>query len=251
MPDMDEREWSEEAVEQFLEEFKRLNARPASMLQVGGVMPTHRPLASHIGLRPVMRPHETWPLDTLERPMQFIAQLNLTEAPYLPEVLKQYALLTIFVAEDCIQQRFAQGSWTLRAYPTLADLIPVEAPNQPWHWMRGFECQWQMITDYPAYDDAQLRLPDGLSLEDDLPEEIHGFNVARSKVGGFASTIQHAVEFVSATQTPDDWQRDDSPPFVFQINSEEKARLMWADNGTLYVGKRTGTDEWFASCQFY
>ena len=251
MLDGDEREWSEEDAEQFIEDFKLLNARRSSILQVGGFRSTHRPLASHIGLIPVMRSDEAWPSDLHGRPMQFIAQLNLTEAPYLPTELEQDALLTLFVAEDCIQRGFAPGTWEVRTYQTLSGLEPVEVPMQPWHWMRGFECQWQLITDYPVYDDSQLVLPEGYSLDDDLPEELHGLNVRRSKIGGFASSIQHEVEFVPAVNTADGWQRGENPPFVFQIESEEKARLMWADNGTLYVGKRTGTDEWFASCQFY
>lgn len=250
MEDEQEREFSKEEIEQFIDDFKRRNARPASVLEVGGFRPTGHPLTSHIGLSPVMRAGEQWPLDTEGRPMQFIAQLNVFEAPFVPELIRGEALLTVFVAEDCIQRRFAPGSWELRAYKSLNDLVPMKSPSQPWSWMRGFECRWRSVTDYPVYDDSQLILPESYSLEDDLPEELHGLNVRRSKIGGFASSIQHEVEFVPAMNTADGWQRGENPPFVFQIESEEKARLMWADNGTLYVGRLPGTDEWFASCQF-
>lgn len=251
MDDYVEREFSEEEVTQFLNDFKSLNVRPASVLEVGGFRPTGNPLASHIGLLPVMQPHEKWPLDSQNRPMQFIAQLNLAEAPFVPILLQDVALLTVFVAEDCIQRRFSAESWELRAYKNLGSLAPVIAPQQPWHWVRGFECRWHKVLDYPCYDDLQLRLPEGFSLEDDLPEEMHGFNVGRSKIGGFASTIQHEVEFSKAVMTAHGWERREPIPFAFQIGSEEKANLMWADNGRLYIGRLPDTEKWFASCQFY
>lgn len=246
-----DRELAEEEAEQFIEDFKRLNARPASILEVGGFRPTGNPLVTNIGGLPVMHPDESWPTDYAGRPMQFIVQLNLTEAPFVPEILKDVALITVFVADDCIQRGFSPGSWELRAYKDLTSLVPAVTPSQPWHWVRGFECRWQEITDYPSYDDSELKLPNGYSLEDDLPEEMHGLNVRRSKIGGFASTIQHEVEFVPAVKTADGWERGENPPFVLQINSEEKSRLMWADNGTLYIGRTPGIDQWFASCQFY
>ncbi|WP_083939289.1 DUF1963 domain-containing protein [Deinococcus apachensis] len=244
-------EWTGERVEKFLEDFKRLNIRPTSVLEVGGFRPTSHPLASHIGLAPVMRVGEEWPRDSEGRGMQFIAQLNLTEAPFVPEVLRDIALLTIFVGEECIERGFNPGSWELRAYPSLDGLSRVTAPPRPWRWLKGFECRWQQTEDYPSYDDDLLKLPDGYRLEDDLPEEMHGLNVHRSKVGGFASTIQYEVQFVPAIRTANGWEKGAEPPFALQIVSEEKAGLMWADNGVLYVGRRPETDEWFASCQFY
>ena len=59
------------------------------------------------------------------------------------------------------------------------------------------------------------------------------------------------LQFVSPIKTADGWQKAEEPPFALQIVSEEKAGLMWADNGVLYVGRRPETNEWFASCQFY
>lgn len=241
-----EDDMTDEQVEEFMAEFRRLNVRPASILEVGGFRPTGDPLASNMALLPVMKPGEKWPHDNQNLPMQFIAQLNLTEAPYVPELLQDIALLTIFVGSRCIEEEFVRGSWELRSYGTLDGLELVAAAPRPWHWLKGFECRWKEILDYPCYDDNLMRLPAGYNLEDDLPEEIHGLNIKRSKVGGFASTIQHAVGFQALTE-----HSDETVNFVLQIDSEEKSRLMWADNGTLYIGRRLGTDQWFASCQFY
>ena len=246
-----EREWTEEEVEKFLEDFRQLNGRPASILEVGGFRPTGDPLASHIGLSPVMLEDESWPHDIEGRPLQFVAQLNLTAALFVPEILKDIALLTIFVGEKCIESRFQSDSWSLRAYRSLNGLSPITVPPQPWHWLKGFECRWEYAEDYPVYDDPELKLPSGFSPEDDLPEERHELNIHRSKIGGYASTIQHEVQFVSTIRTANGWQQEVEPTFALQLISEEKAGLMWADNGVLYVGRRAGTEEWFASCQFY
>ena len=80
-----------------LEEYKRLNTRKASALVLGGFKPTGNPLATHFGLSPVARQGELWPLKD-GKPLFFICQFNLTECPYVPDILKDIKLLTFFIA---------------------------------------------------------------------------------------------------------------------------------------------------------
>jgi uncharacterized protein YwqG len=62
---------------------------------VGGSRPAKDPFASNFGLRPLGVPGEEWP-SANGKPLMFICQLNLTIAPFVPELLRDVALLTFF-----------------------------------------------------------------------------------------------------------------------------------------------------------
>lgn len=66
-----------------IDEFKRINTRSCSVLTLGGFRPTRHPLATHFGLPPAAAPGEAWP-EIDGRPLFFVCQLNLTEAPFVP-----------------------------------------------------------------------------------------------------------------------------------------------------------------------
>src|SRR3954447_23771172 len=67
----------------------------ASKAVVGGFGPPDDPFTSWSGGVRVARPGERWPLG-LELPMVAIAQFNLDEPPFLPDGLKDLALITMF-----------------------------------------------------------------------------------------------------------------------------------------------------------
>ena len=54
-----------------------------------------------------MQADEVWPLDAVGQPMQFIAQFNLLQAPWLPKVLQGNALLQFFVGEKWDEKEVA------------------------------------------------------------------------------------------------------------------------------------------------
>lgn len=224
------------------EEFIQRNTRAASVLKVGGFRPTQNVLASNFCRAPVGLANETWP-ELNSVPLAFICQINLTDAPAVPELLNDIALLTFFIVpEDSELGRENGDGWVLRAYKSLDGLVPlIASPNIP-KIGKAFECAWEKVEDHPNDDDAErVEIPGART-----PRK--GFdNVARSKIGGCASTIQS-----------EPWWDYDSHPaaprFCLQINSEEKAQLVWGDNGTLYLARGTanGTSEqWFLDWQSF
>ncbi|MFZ5986356.1 MAG: DUF1963 domain-containing protein [Bacillota bacterium] len=232
-----------------IDEYIKLNKRKCSVLTVGGFRPTYDPLASNFALAPVAKSNEEWP--TCDgKPLTYICQLNLTEAPYLPEQLKDIAVITFYIdLEKYLSGRNNENSWCLRVYKSLDGLVKLVPPKEAIK-HKGFECRWEFYEeDYPVYDDPDLIRPSEMSDEefDRIMEEDFNNNVKRTKVGGWASNIQHE-QWWGYNKHPA------NPEFCMQINSEEKVHLNWVDSGTVYIARGTSKgheEEWFIDIQFY
>lgn len=233
--------------------WRAANARTTCALQVGGFRPGGDALASHIGLPPAMPADQAWPLDLAGQPMECIAQLNLAQAPWLPEALRGLAMLQFFVGQQFIQSGCARGTWAIIERRSLQDLAPraqPPLPERPWVG-RGFEARWlPPQPDYPCYDDPDMRLPAGMH---SFPKAAHGQCLAATKLGGYACSLQHSVAChpyrlngQGVLSLP-----PDEPPYVLQIGSEPKAGLDWVDSGVVYLGRHPQSGVWDASCQFY
>jgi Domain of unknown function (DUF1963) len=154
--------------------------------------------------------------------MLFVCQLNLKQAPSLPPVLQDLALITFFVDGELGPLANENGeNWQLRAYTSLDGLVPLPRPDGAPALKRGFECRWE---------------------EDDDDEDV-----AFTKLGNYPSTIQS-----------EPWWEDEDhpaqPEFCIQINSEEKADLFWGDAGMVYLARGTAggcTGQWFLDWQCY
>ena len=224
-----------------LSEFKALNGRKAAVVTLGGFKPTFHPLATKFGFKPMAKAGEAWPsLDG--RPMLFVCQLNLTEAPVVPDRLRDLKLLTVFL--DFAERKDGDGdtSWKfeVRAYQSLEGLVTLEPPGGAPALRKGFECKWEVVDDYPSAEDPDAENPRDLDLSElELP------NADRTKIGGWPSLIQSELS----------WQNEDhaaKPVYCLQINSEEKAALAFGDNGCLYLGRGTAPGhehEWFLDWQ--
>lgn len=231
-----------------VEEYRRLHARPCSVLTVGGFRPANNPLASNFFLAPAGEPGEVWP-SYMGEPLTYICQLNLAEAPYVPEMLKDIAIITLYINLDrYLSEERNEGTWCIRAYKSPEGLVSLQPPT-PGTSRKGFECRWELCEeDYPVYDDPGLVPVPGVPEDelDELLEEAELYNLKRTKIGGWASNIQH----------PQSWQCPDNaePVFCLQINSEEKVGLNWVDSGTIYIARnmeKVGEPEWFLDLQFY
>jgi uncharacterized protein YwqG len=224
-----------------LQEYKRLNTRKASIVHVGGFRPTGDPFASNFGLRALGAPGEEWPSSD-GKPLLFICQLNLTTAPVVPALLQDIQLITFFADPDAAMGKENGEDWRVIAYTSLSGLSsmnrPIDAPTMT----RGFECRWEACEDQPNYDDPDRVVPEGFD-DDDVELE----NVARTKIGGYLSTIQ-SEPWWSSQEHPSE------PAYCIQINSEEKVGLAWGDAGAVYLARGTAEgskDQWFLDWQCY
>lgn len=220
-----------------LAEFKSLNIRKASVVTLGGFKPSFDPLATKFGFKPVARPGEMWP-QADGKPMLFVCQLNLTAAPVVPKTLEGLKLLTFFLDFSGRSDGDGDTSWRfeLRTYDSLDGLTPLEPPPGVPSLHKGFECKWEAVDDYPCHEDPDAQNPRDLDTS-----ELELSNAARTKIGGWPSLIQAELA----------WQLSDHPAkpvYAFQINSEEKAALVFGDNGTLYLARGTAPaheNDWF------
>jgi hypothetical protein len=222
------------------DEFRRRNTRKASILQVGGFRPTFDPAASNFGMAPLGMAGEVWP-EWNGKPLLFVCQMNLSTAPAVTELLADVALLTFFIDPELGNLNRENGSdWVLRTYSSLEGLTRIEPPADAPKVKKGFECRWEECEDHPNHDDPELVKVAGGR------RPRSGFdNVARTKVGGYATTIQSEPW----------WGHDQHPAeprFCVQINSEEKAGVIWGDAGAIYLARGTAAGcagQWFLDWQ--
>jgi hypothetical protein len=224
------------------DEFRRLNTRTASILNVGGFRPTFDPTASNFGLTPLGFACEEWP--TWEsKPLLFVCQMNLSTAPAVPPLLEGIQLITFFVNQDINGLPQTNGNdWRLRTYTSLEGLVPLRAPDGAPTVKKGFECRWEASEDHPNHDDPDMIIPEGTR----RPRAALG-NVARTKIGGYVSTIQSEPWW-------DYSAHPSNPKYCLQGNSEEKVGMVWGDGGIIYLARGTAPgshDEWFLDWQCF
>jgi uncharacterized protein YwqG len=191
----------------------------ASILHVGGFRPTLDPAASNFGMQPLVLPGEEWPAWE-GKPLLFVCQMNLAAAPIVPELLAGIALLTFFINPDLGNLSEENGrDWRVRAYSSVEGMVPLAIPGDAPRARKGFECRWEEADDFRTASK----------------------NVARTKIGGFPSSIQGECWWDLKNHTA-------NPKYCLQINSEEKPGLIWGDGGTIYVARGTAAgceDRWF------
>lgn len=209
--------------------------------------------SSCMGTVIVGSPDEKWPLYN-EKPMIGICQINLKEAPYVPQDLSDIAFVALFMARnekdeyiDIPTEDEKKEKWIIRAYKSLDELVPYkDAPPQPVY-LRVCAVKYEVIDDHPGhYEDIyqisneknlsfdwERMLTDELEkLEGNLGNKIYG-----TKIGGYAAPIQDPI----------------LRPIAFQIGSEKDVNLNWVDNGCVYIWRNDSESltDWEIYIDFY
>lgn len=174
-----------------------------------------------------------------------LVQLDLREAPFVPEALAGIALLAVFLSTDgetwAIPGTANGASWLVRAHATVADLVAIETPRDA-QFLRPRALVWERVDDYPGYEDL-VDLVDADALErlvaDCEPEDAVGETVSGTKIGGWPSLIQAELT----------WPGSGNAVFAFQVDSDASVGLNLWDGGVLHVG-RTAERDWIAEAQF-
>jgi hypothetical protein len=218
-------------------ELYRTFGRPAAVAEIGGFRPPADPLASWFG-RGCRQAEETIPVCAGE-PMFPLIQINVAELPVRPRQLDGVAMLVLFhrTREHPFDAPHGDG-WLVREYGSLEGLVPIDPSDYP-AIVRPFPIRWSRAeNDLPGWEDSwDLVDLAAINADEAAVDAFFGFDrPVRTKVGGFPSDIQHGY--------------GDLDDFVFQVNSEEKPRWMWADNGVgCYFKDESG--QWSWKCQFY
>ncbi len=213
----------------------RQHLRSAALATIGGFRPPQDPLTSWFG-RGAGLPHENLP-EFEGAPMFPLLQIRVAELPYVPEPLRDVALLVLFHNQSRHPFELPHGEgWLIREYASVDGLVALPQMAQrikpfPIRWRRvdddapGWEGAWELV-DLAAVNDDEAATD---AFFDDFTRNMG------TKVGGYPYEIQHGVG------------RHD---FVFQVGSEEKAGWMWGDNGIGYFF-RAPDGQWRWDCQFY
>lgn len=209
--------------------------RKTSIAQIGGFWPPDDLKISWFGDVLLAQEGEGWPHwypSSSKDPVYLtpLAQFNLTEAPYVPEKLNKYKLITVFIdAEELPYDRPHGEGWLVRAYESFDNLVPLKRPNVEFP-IKPFPIRWTIAeNEGPSWEDA-CNITDmtefNLVKDSDLYYEKYK-NSERTKLGGFPALLQGTLKFGI----------DD---FMFQIGTEEKAEWMWGDCGIGYFGLTNG-----------
>ena len=220
-----------------LVDFLRRHRRQASLLQIGGFRPPEDPAATWVGRVRLAAPGETWPTFEGKR-LAPLAQLNLTEAPYVPPNLQDLEMLTVFrTAEPPMGGANGQG-WLVRGYPSIADLVEIDDPP-PSDPFRPFPGRWTHLeADYPSWEFVadEIEITDEVS--DEWSEIRDDFCTAQgTKIGGWPYPVQHEIGW-----------GDPAIDYVLQFDTEAKAEVFWVDRGIAYLGRQGA--RWSLAVQF-
>lgn len=217
-------------------DWRKQITKQASALIVGGRRPSGELTASCFGEVRVSRANESWP-ERDGKPLWPVCQLNLKNAPFVPENLSDVALLQIFVCEDWWSSDYdildssnqGMGSIVIRVYECLDGLTAVKQPIHDSVFL-AFEAYWkdEKVLDYPSHDTMPIDF-DALEIGDYYEQEgIEGLQ--STKIGGWPSCIQSEPWW--------DYKEEGKGfEYALQIDSEGKANCNWEDGGVMLIAR--------------
>jgi|GEM_PF-2343512 hypothetical protein len=193
------------------------------------------PLETMFGAVRLGQRAEAWPAHK-GTPMWPLCQINLTQAPFVPEALRDLAVITVFISPDhmtapmqiCDTRRPDEAAtWALRSYETLENLRIPRAPAHasPLVPQRGV---WAEVKqDYANHELA------GQVIDTDA-NDVYAYDWCRSvtqtKLGGWPATVQ-SEPWWDYAPTGDTWD------FVMQIENEPQAGWQGWGNGAAFIAR--------------
>ena len=221
-------------------------SKPCTIFQIGGFRPKKAITQSYFGKVLVCKDGEDWPQSN-GKPMIPLCQLNLEDAPYIPQSIKHIAFITIFIDDkDMPIGNLPNGDkWCLRAYEKNDKLIPIIQANytsqiKP----KALRPIPKVFQDFPPDPYSPLEID--YSIEHEYLDEYP--NYEGIKLGGFPAAIQRSKIFMNSAET------HHYSEFVLHIDTIEKANWMWGDLGVGYFGiskDQNGNDIWSHKWECY
>lgn len=207
------------------------------------------PFATMFGAVRLAQKDEGWPT-CQAAPMVPLCQINLSQAPLVPDALRDVSLLTLFIAPEHARAPTEiintldpdpAANWTLRSYGALDGLTIPKAPAHG-STLSPRLGEWGAVTpDYANHDMAD-------AVVDIAANDVYAYDWSRSvsqtKLGGWPSTVQ-AVPWWADAAGADTWD------FVLQIETEPKAGWHgWGDGAAYIARSRERPHLWAIDVQF-
>jgi hypothetical protein len=230
----------------IVEEIKEKLAKKAVEFTTGGFKPTNSIFESWIGKVYLYKENEEIPTGKNGKLMFPLFQLCLEKLPFIPNILKNTKVITVFISENFPMDVTPNGAnWLLREYK-FSDELVVKNLTNPQSQIKPFPLTHNFIEqDFPVWDGGGI--PKEIATEilalENLGKITDYYDVFEShymhKVGGYPTFCQSGIDF------------GDNFEFVFQISSDKKAELNIVDFGTMFFAKNKKTEDWNFSCDFY
>lgn len=207
------------------------------------------PFATMFGMVRLELKGEVWPHHN-GTPMWPLCQINLTQAPMVPDAVRDLSLISIFMVPDAepephqvinMQKPDPSATWALRSYPALDGLT---IPNAPQHnsSLTPRLGEWEAVrADYANHDLAGRFLD---TQANDICAHDWFLPVAQTKLGGWPHMPQ-AEPWWERGAGKDTWD------FVIQVEAESKPGWSGRGDGVVCIARsRKRPHLWAIDVQF-
>ena len=227
--------------------------RPATEFITGGFRPENTLEESWIGRVFAYAEHEEIPLDKNGDSMMPLIQIYLPNQPFVPELIKDKKLITVFISQDFPEMFEKMGdNWVIREYDDLEN-ITIKDLKSSVSYLNPFPLRSQLYAnDAPLWDGGGIEDIDYNLASEIIKLEREGlfdsyFDIINhnysTKLGGYPSFCQPGIGFKDGF--------GEGFEFVFQVSSDGKANLNVIDSGSLMFAKNKENGEWSLYYDFY
>jgi uncharacterized protein YwqG len=212
------------------------------------IEPVNSQLKSHFGGKPYFEKSWEWPKNEGGKSLDFIFQIFNNGEINLPSQVK---LIQFFYDWDEFPWETESSGWLIKVHENInpLEIIEIARPNEL-EKTKYCEIQFKPFLSLPDWEGLGLYSIESLNVSEKLnkkePWEAYQ-SIVESLVGeqDYQSQIGGYPNWVQSESTPK--QIDGNPmKLLVQIDSEEKAGIMWGDVGLIYLFY----DEVTKKCEF-
>ncbi|MCT4615304.1 MAG: YwqG family protein [Marinifilaceae bacterium] len=194
-------------------------------------------LKSHFGGDAYFEKDEIWPRSEKGKELDFIFQIFNNDSIELDENIK---LVQFFYDWDEYAWQTEDDGWLIKIYREIdtENIIKIDNPNKE-HKSSYCEINFKPSLSLPDWEGIDLHSPKASDLSynlnpdkaweeyDNMVTKLIGEQDFKSQIGGYPQWVQ-------GEETPK-MDNGSNMKFLFQIDSESDANIMWGDVGLIYV----------------
>jgi uncharacterized protein YwqG len=204
-------------------------------------MPEHSNIKSHFGGQPYFEKGEKWPKAKNGKRLEFVFQIFNENNIALPENIK---LIQFYYDFDENPWFAEDDGWLVKIYTRIhTENVEIIEKSKKHVNVNYCEITYQNIKSLPDSEgisshtiDEEARIYGMNSyLYEEAVVKLIGETEGRSQLGGYPSWIQSNGEPVSSAERIARGSPPENYSFLFQLDSEDNAGLMWGDSGSVYV----------------